>query len=93
MSGLISLVPRMDSLKQLSWRVVKEVVKEKKKRTMKDVRKEMAEGTGKRRDESQIKKVEDVAKEVGWLDVVNTQWKIQNKKVEWEDVHRDIVST
>ena len=88
-----SSVVTMDSLKQLSWLKVKQVVTKEEKRTMKEIRKEMTEGKGKRKDERRIKKVEDVAKEIGWIDVIKDEWKLQMKKELWRDVHRDIVST
>ena len=95
MSGLISLVPAIgrmvESLKSLSWAVVKKVVVVERKRTWKEIRKELEEG--KRIDERRIKNVEDLAKEIGWIDVVRMEWKLQLKKETWHHIHRDIVST
>ena len=52
----------------------------------------MEEGE-KRMDEKVIKNVEKVAAEVGWLEKIKIEWKIQTKKAMWKDIHHDIVST
>ena len=80
----------MESLKGLSWQVVKKVVKEEEKvRSFKEIRKEIKN----KEDRRQVAKVEKVAEEVGWIDVCTRQWKIEVKKEMWKEVHRDIVST
>ena len=57
---------------------------------MKQIRKELYY---KKPKEGGTKKAKELAAAVGWLDVVKTQWKIETKKAEWTDIHRDIVST
>ena len=65
----------------MSWVVVKqELLKESRTRKM-------------WMDDRMIKKVEGVAKEVGWIDVIVDEWKRNMKKEMWRHIHRDIVST
>ena len=83
----------MDTLKTMAWAVVKNEVGKEARRTWKDIRKEIKEGKGKRRDERKIKNVVELEEQVGWLPLLKDQWKIEQKREIWRDIHRDIVST
>ena len=72
-------------MKSLSWAVVKKELLKEEKLAFKEMLK------GKKKNPS--KKLEGLAKEVGWLDVISTQWRIETKRSLWKDIHRDIVST
>ena len=82
----------MERLEDLCWRAVKEgIFRPEKKKTWKEIRKEME--TGERKKDTRKNNIIELAKEVGWLAVLKTAWKIEMKKEMWCDIHRDIVST
>ena len=76
----------MERLESLAWAVVKREVLKEEKVAIKDMLKAKKEKTKTRR-------VVELAMEVGWLDKIKRQWKIETKKEMWRDIHRDIVST
>ena len=86
-----SFVVTMESLKQLSWVIVKKEVVVEQRRSWKEIREEIR--TGRRKRPERETRLEELAKEIGWMDVVTTQWRIERKRSAWKDVHRDIVST
>ena len=83
----------METFKQLSWMVVKnKALHDEKTRPFAVIRKQIKNGKGKQRKDQQ-KQVEEVAEQVGWIDMIKTQWTVEQKRELWQAIHRDIVST
>ena len=77
----------------LSWVVVKKAVEVDTRPMWKEIGKEIEMGERKKQDTRNSDNIQELAKEVGWLDVFKEEWKIRKKKEMWWDIHRDIVST
>ena len=77
----------MESLKTLSFAVIKKIIKEEQRTTFHEINKE------ERWKNQEAHKIVALAKFVGWIDVIIEAWKLSIKKGMWRHIHGDIVST
>ena len=77
----------METLKSLSWVVVKREALKEERITFKRIKQKE---TWKNKE---AWKMVEVAKEIGWLPMIVDKWKMAVKKGMWRHIHRDIVST
>ena len=80
----------MQTLKELSWKVVEKEIfgkEEGKRKTFALLR--AKKENEKRKGET----LRELAGVVGWIEPLKAEWKIAKKQISWKHIHRDIVST